>query len=123
MFKPIGIFLLSLFLFSQVYNTTVWLHYQMNVDEITELFCENTSKPEMNCHGVCHLKKQIIQTDQNIPIESESVFYLNEIQLFSTQSHQEILIPSSISILHRTIFKSTYSHLQESRIFHPPKVS
>lgn len=123
MFKPIGIFLLSLFLFSQVYNTSVWLHYQLNVDEITELFCENTNKPEMNCHGVCHLKKQIIQTDQNTPIETESVFYLNEIQLFSDQNDVKIVFPKSTLISHQTIFISTYSHLQENQIFHPPKVS
>lgn len=122
MFKPFGIFLLSLFLFSQVYNTSVWLHYQLNVDKITDLFCENTDKPEMNCHGTCHLKKQIIQTDQKIPIETETVFYLNEIQLYSNQDRTEILIPNSADVKHLTLFTSSYTFLEENQIFHPPKV-
>jgi hypothetical protein len=32
MFKPFGIFLLSLFLFSQVYNTAVWVNYELSTD-------------------------------------------------------------------------------------------
>jgi len=122
MLKPFGVFLLSLFMFSQVYNTSVWINYEMNIDEITDLFCENTDKPELNCHGTCHLKKQLIQTDNSVPLESELSLYINEIQLFSSHTVTEISKPRNTSVTHQTHFEDGYSFLQGLNIFHPPKV-
>ena len=119
--KPIGIFLLSLFLYSQVYNTSVWINYELNIEEITDAFCVNTEKPELNCLGTCHLKKQLIQTDNNTPLESEVSFYFNEIQLFSDNDFIKIEKPIISSSSHLTIFEDYYSTFSGLDIFHPPK--
>ena len=121
MFRPVGIFLLSLFMYSQVYNTSVWVNYELNIDEITEAFCVNTDKPELNCHGTCHLKKQLIQADESNPQEPQHSLYLNEIQLFSSQSGTEILEPRNTSVTHQTNFEDGYSFFQGLDVFHPPK--
>lgn len=121
MFKPIGIFLLSLFLFSQVYNSAVWVNYELHMAEITEAFCENTDKPELNCKGTCHLKKQIIQTDQSNSTESPIAVYINEIQLFPNSSESGLNKPVDDSFSHQTFFGETYSYLQSISVFHPPK--
>ena len=122
MLKPVGIFLLSLFMYSQVYNTGTWVNYQLHIEEITEAYCENTDEPDLECHGKCHLKKQIIQTSPPATEHSSQIFYINEIELYSNAS--EIIIPSSIlqPLTHRTNFEVNYSLLQTIGIFHPPQV-
>tara|TARA_R110002050_G_scaffold263065_1_gene403467 strand:+ start:26255 stop:26623 length:369 start_codon:yes stop_codon:yes gene_type:complete len=122
MFKPAGIFLLSLFLFSQVYNTAVWVNYELNIKEITEAFCENTDKPELHCNGKCHLKKQLIQTDQSNSTESPLAIYLNDIQLFPNSNESELPTPVDDSISHQTLLCECYSYLSSVSVFHPPQV-
>ena len=121
MFKPFGAFLLVLFMYSQVYNTSVWVNYQINVEQITNEFCENTEKPDLNCHGTCHLKKQLIQTDDSTPTEPEQSLYINEIQLFSSNEATDILNLQNIFVAHQTKFQENYSFLEGFGIFHPPK--
>ena len=52
-------FLFILLAFTQLHNAVVWANYEMNKAEITELFCVNKDKPELNCHGSCHLSKML----------------------------------------------------------------
>ena len=37
----------------------IFIHFKVYQDEIEETFCVNIDKPEMNCHGQCHMQKQI----------------------------------------------------------------
>ena len=37
--------------------------YALNKEEITARFCENKSRPELRCEVICHLKKQLKQTE------------------------------------------------------------
>ena len=45
------------------YNAIVWINYELNIEEITELFCINKEKPVLQCHGKCHIKRELIQFD------------------------------------------------------------
>lgn len=121
MFKPFGIFLFSLFMFSQVYNTAVWVNYELNIDEITELFCVNTDKPELNCHGTCHLKKQVISTNNENPVETNTPFYINEIQLFSSINDFYNLKPLTENKPLISTSSINYSFLSDKGLFHPPQ--
>lgn len=91
------------------------------MEEITDAFCINKDKPEMHCNGTCHLKKQLIQTDNSTPLESEQSLYINEIQLFSSRDIIKITVPERTKTLHHTFFEESYSFLQGLDIFHPPK--
>ena len=108
-------------MYSQVYNTSVWVNYELNIEEITEAFCVNTDKPELNCHGTCHLKKQLIQSDESNPQEPQHALYLNEIQLFSSQCGTEISEPRNNSVTHQTNFENGYTFLPGLDVFHPPR--
>lgn len=121
MFKPFGLFFLSLFVFTQVYNTVVWMNYELNIEEITTLFCENTDKPELNCHGLCHLKKQVLSNDQENPVESNTQFYINEIQLFSSQEDLPLLKLNEEKVTHCFYESNLYSFLNGKGLFHPPQ--
>ncbi|MFT4753617.1 MAG: hypothetical protein ACI9GM_000504 [Salibacteraceae bacterium] len=121
MFKPFGIFLLSLFLFSQVYNTAVWVNYELNTAKITEEFCENTDKPELNCHGTCHLKKQIISTDNQNPVESNTQLYINEIQLFSSSSEQNSFKTTVNQVINTSFIDNNYAYLSNKSLLQPPQ--
>lgn len=39
--------------------TSIVVHYWLNRDFIEQNFCINIDQPEMNCHGQCHMQKQI----------------------------------------------------------------
>lgn len=116
-----GIFLLSLFVYTQVYNTYVWVRYELNKEEITELFCENTDKPEMNCHGVCHLKKEIIDTHTPVPPAENNSFYINEIQLYPNSFEYALVLPSNNFLNHYTPFTDSPSNRLGGDFFHPPR--
>lgn len=47
------------FLVKPIYNLSYLVYYQMNIDYITDAFCENKEKVERACKGKCHLAKQL----------------------------------------------------------------
>lgn len=51
-------FLLNLSVVS-VYNLWQWSLFLINQEKITTELCENKDKPELECHGKCHLAKQL----------------------------------------------------------------
>ncbi len=80
--------LLALILFSQFYNSAVWLRYELNVEEITELFCVNKDKPALMCNGKCYVKGELIDIDifpQAPQAPITEVSYLPTIKLFVVQ--------------------------------------
>jgi hypothetical protein len=62
--KPTVAILFALLIVSQTMNR-VWLvvSYQLNRDYIAQHFCVNQAKPELQCHGACHLKAQLAQEE------------------------------------------------------------
>lgn len=45
------------FIAGLTYQTVVIVHFYCNREAITQSHCENTSRPELNCKGKCHLQK------------------------------------------------------------------
>jgi hypothetical protein len=39
-----------------------YLCYNLNYEYISSVLCENKSRPQLNCHGKCHLQKQLKKT-------------------------------------------------------------
>lgn len=50
-------------------------YYELNIEYITEKFCENKEKPELKCNGKCHLAKelQLISTDTSTDTETPKI--------------------------------------------------
>jgi hypothetical protein len=36
-----------------------YISYNLNYKYISNVLCQNKTKPEMNCHGKCHLQKEL----------------------------------------------------------------
>ncbi|VTR35104.1 hypothetical protein [Sphingobacterium thalpophilum] len=49
------------------------MHFKLNQVAIEKAFCVNKNKPEMQCHGICHLKKQL-QKMENSDSDSIGVY-------------------------------------------------
>lgn len=80
-------------LFNQFYNSVVWLHYELNMEEITELFCINKEKPELMCNGKCYVSKELIDVDI-LPQSSQEplteVLYLPSLKLFMVTNDTKV---------------------------------
>ena len=112
---------LLLFLFSiQSFETAIIsLNFNLN-QEFFASICDNKDKPEMNCNGKCHLKKQIKKhekekSDQKNLTQKEFELFiqcldiLKEKQVISNQKH---LISYTESLHISQYFFD---------VFHPPK--
>lgn len=67
-FGPVlGLIILS----SVVWQSLVVVHFYANQAEIEKNFCINKDKPELNCHGQCHLNK-VLQQNEDTKVEEKS---------------------------------------------------
>lgn len=58
--KKLVVILLSVLLhFGVLWQVGYTTWFYANQLELTELFCENKDKPQMQCNGQCHLKKEL----------------------------------------------------------------
>lgn len=90
--KAIAIFTATVILFSSLSNAVLVAEFKLNQSEIERLYCVNKAKPEKQCHGKCHLKKQLAQKNdhqgQPTPTSQlEDAFKINffcQLDLFTT---------------------------------------
>ncbi len=75
---------LSAILLMLIYGTEIlapampFLDYYLRKDYIEKNLCINRDKPEMHCHGKCHLKKELYmimedQSDKSDPAKKQAV--------------------------------------------------
>lgn len=55
--KIISLFFILIILQSIIKNTVFYSLYEYNNRVFTDLFCENTAQPELNCNGKCYMAK------------------------------------------------------------------
>ncbi len=119
-----GILLLILVLttsFQSLLITSIFSVYQ---EEITARFCVNkNSKTIPNCHGKCHLKKQLAKTSENQEnpdVQKEQLFQL----VFSQDINLTVGLPNKTAI--KTMFFAKNwqlpKYLFKHSIFHPPTI-
>lgn len=102
------------------------LEYVVFYDYIRNELCVNKDKPELECNGKCHLKKEMAnaaaseKNDKNakqFSVESTIVFFQN----LPTSPHFATIFyteKKSVSAYENTL----YVHLMEFGIFRPPVV-
>jgi len=105
-------------------KSVYFIYWKINQTSITQQFCENKAKPQLQCDGKCHLMKQWVKIEtievsnsvekQNVPPVKDK---LSEIQLFflpvlaQIKFSEKSLIQSTASfyylkeMLHGYIFK------------------
>ncbi|MCK5872773.1 MAG: hypothetical protein KAG26_08100 [Methylococcales bacterium] len=109
--------LLTIQTFSQLFIVGDFIY---NQDYIAANLCENIEKPELECNGKCHLKKELTKDTKE---KHEDKIVIADNVLFFDAQNVEI-------ILDEPIFFSevkTYSHYLEkdvvsytASVFHPP---
>jgi hypothetical protein len=66
-----SIIIALLFIYTINFKSIITINYLINISEITELFCVNKEKPQLQCNGKCHLANQFIETEKD---ENQSPF-------------------------------------------------
>lgn len=115
-------------LFAQLYNSIVWIHYDLHVDEITEMFCVNKDKPELMCNGKCYVTKELIDIDifpsqDNTPVNETN--YLPQLKSFLTFGVLNIAPALSLNMLPAEFnFQNPYwESISIAPPFTPPQIS
>lgn len=117
--------LLALMLFSQFYNSAVWLKYELNVEEITELFCVNKEKPDLMCNGKCFVKGELIDIDifpevPQAPVSEAS--YLPAIKLYVIDDNEKLSICLNECLVeNHSTYSTTWAAIFPEPPFNPPK--
>ncbi|MCC6723815.1 MAG: hypothetical protein IT258_04855 [Saprospiraceae bacterium] len=80
--KAFVIFTTAIIFISSMSNAILFADFKLNQAEIERLYCVNKAKPQQQCHGKCHLKKQLeannSQNGQPTPASNlEDSFKLN----------------------------------------------
>lgn len=53
-----------LFLLVSFQEALIIVHFKLDQKNIEQEFCVNKARPELQCHGKCHLKKELEKSDQ-----------------------------------------------------------
>lgn len=69
-----------------LYNAILFVNYEMNKQEITEMFCVNKDKPELNCNGSCHLMQQLKERENR---EAQQINY-QDFKIEAITEHEEL---------------------------------
>ncbi len=100
----------------------IFAEYVMDIEQFTELYCENKDKPDLKCNGKCHLADQL--ADNQEEKESKDIQVSPEILMFLVESKIEAEEEKSFHIEKNIsyFFNSDLTNGIGYAIFHPPRV-
>lgn len=117
-------FLIYIFLFAiMVRPVFPVLEYLINYDHIRKELCENRNKPQQDCNGKCHLKKELAKASENeTPSSQEKKNQSVEIVVLFLENIEAFSFPEMIKPVLKvdTFYTNLYSHLDTVPVFHPP---
>lgn len=104
-------------------NALLFLGYKLNQAEIERLYCVNKSQPKKQCHGKCHLTKQLAENNgsDEQPTPRTSFEESLKLNLFHQQVAQ--LRPNFIEGINKQyipVHISPKSRLYGKSVFQPP---
>lgn len=127
--RVISAFLLFMILLPGIAKLVYIAYWNIEQDWIEKTYCENIDKPEMECHGKCHLAKALEIIEKNSQDNSEKslpfwdklaeIFIYTE-DLISTFSFFNHLTENSLLASDNFYFYDNYHHTRLNHIFHPP---
>lgn len=116
----VAIFFLNLILISVGYNAAVWVYYEFNIDSLTEEFCINKDKPELDCKGKCQIKKILMEDNQTPANNQEVVHYLPSLWLFYQNAAIAHLTKPTQDVFYKP-YANLYHFKAETSFFKPPQ--
>jgi hypothetical protein len=122
--QHIAVLLVFSFSLGTVWQTAIILHFYAYQAEIEAEFCENIERPELNCHGQCHLSKQLKQANPIVDEYKQTENIKTNFLLLFT--FIDGFVPKEENTT--TIAKIEFTNIRtdkvmpfNSSIFHPPK--
>lgn len=102
-------------------QSTRVLHFYANQTEIAKKHCVNKDKPALNCHGKCHLNKQLnaVKPDPESSNQNQISTSILVFQFF--EEIENIKLPDQDFLQNCTyLYSDLYSLGHPHSIFHPP---
>ncbi|WP_313190074.1 hypothetical protein [Sphingobacterium sp.] len=96
------------------------MHFKLNQEKIEKAYCENKNKPEMQCHGLCHLKKQLEDQENS---ETATLKNYPRVDML-VASDFEFILSNSDSEYNEVItaYQEVYYKEPSREIFIPPPI-
>ncbi|OYX24382.1 MAG: hypothetical protein B7Z16_00475 [Algoriphagus sp. 32-45-6] len=115
--------LVLLILLNGMGYTLIQIHFFMDREQITALYCINKDKPELECDGKCELTKRLSEAkNQN---ESEAEITLEELHLTFLEKAKEANLPFipelNLEIVDTPRYQITHTLDLGKDFFHPPQ--
>jgi hypothetical protein len=124
--KTIALFLCLIVLLPGMTKVLYISYWNINRDTIEKLFCKNIDKPEMECHGQCHLEETLSkidnseEKDKSAPLWeklAENLIFTEELISYEfTKTLNEIHLSNPSTYY----YSENYLFTQFKPFFHPP---
>lgn len=104
------------------------IDYVVNYHYIATVLCENKDKPQLNCCGKCHLKKELAKASEGEKPNSsdKKENSKQEVEVLFFQDIKSLIV-EQIYFKNKTLVSNNYSnlyfHLSDNSFFHPPTVA
>lgn len=121
MIRSIITFILLLAVVAQSFNKSIiLLDYELNTIAFIKN-CINKSRPEMQCHGKCQMKKKIQESESENKKQDAGINKSPHLELFFKSSYQSFL-QVSVPLIKSSGFPLCMGQpiSKPNRIFHPP---
>ena len=118
--KAFSITMTMLFLLVSFQQALIIVHFKLNQKNIEKEFCINKTKPELQCHGKCHLKNELEKSNSN-DFELTSIGKKIDMVLLSNIEFevQAVLVSKSRKVLVYKEFDLIEPYME---IFVPPPI-
>lgn len=120
-----SIIVVLLFVYAINFKSILTINYLVNTSEITELFCINKEKPQLECNGKCFLATQLIDVEKD---KTESPFSNHQLaynfDVFSTLINSFSNISTSVKNIVNIFYYNSIETIEHdySVPSPPPKV-
>ena len=116
-----GVLLMVLSLLTGFQQAITVVHFKLNQQVIEQKFCINKNKPALQCHGSCHLKKQLEETESS---EAPSISIYPRIDMFTVSATQWEIKNATASIRNKTfIYKERFYTAPYIEVLVPPPIA
>lgn len=116
-----SVLLMALSLLTGFQQAITVVHFKLNQEVIEQKFCINKNKPALQCHGSCHLKKQLEETENS---GAPSIGIYPRIDMF-TISASEWEIKNSITVIRNktSLYKECFYTAPYIEVLVPPPIN
>lgn len=96
------------------------MHFKLNQEVIEQEFCVNKNNSELQCHGVCHLEKQLQKTGRS---DAASIGDYQRVDMLPISYREFEVRNLTVEIRNEIpIYKKTYYTDPYREIFVPPPI-